>query len=210
MLAPLVSLWVPHAFVISFKLETNQNLLIDKSRDSLNKYNHKVRKFICLYWKNNWMFFNILFFLFIKFSCANITVGYCQYTFDTQASCRLCYTKHIIWGTSDTRASIKWIRNWGVNCGWCCKFHMLKIYNSVFKIFKLIMKTKPLHLFLNRYANTMNIWKIIINDKHVNDQIFTSSIVALQCHIFVEYWILVSIENIKIIVFNFIKEWYWW
>lgn len=42
MLAPLASLWVPHAFVVSFKLETDENLLIVKARDSLNKYKHKV------------------------------------------------------------------------------------------------------------------------------------------------------------------------
>lgn len=44
MLAPLASLWVPHAFVVSFKLETDENLLIVKARDSLNKYKHKVRQ----------------------------------------------------------------------------------------------------------------------------------------------------------------------
>lgn len=42
MLAPLVSLWVPHAFVVSFKLETDESILIAKARDSLNKYKHKV------------------------------------------------------------------------------------------------------------------------------------------------------------------------
>lgn len=42
MLAPLASLWVPHAYVVSFKLETDENLLIVKARDSLNKYKHKV------------------------------------------------------------------------------------------------------------------------------------------------------------------------
>ncbi|XP_018802595.1 PREDICTED: phosphopantothenate--cysteine ligase [Bactrocera latifrons] len=42
MLAPLASLWVPHAFVVSFKLETDENLLITKARDSLFKYNHKM------------------------------------------------------------------------------------------------------------------------------------------------------------------------
>ncbi|KAJ6650058.1 Phosphopantothenate--cysteine ligase [Pseudolycoriella hygida] len=41
-LAPLVSLWVPNAFVVSFKLETDENLLIAKSRESLNKYKHKL------------------------------------------------------------------------------------------------------------------------------------------------------------------------
>ncbi|XP_059217850.1 phosphopantothenate--cysteine ligase [Stomoxys calcitrans] len=42
MLAPLVSLWVPQAFVVSFKLETDENLLITKARDSLSKYKHKL------------------------------------------------------------------------------------------------------------------------------------------------------------------------
>lgn len=42
MMAPLVALWVPDAYVVSFKLETDENLLIAKSRDSLSKYNHKL------------------------------------------------------------------------------------------------------------------------------------------------------------------------
>ncbi|XP_017849452.1 phosphopantothenate--cysteine ligase [Drosophila busckii] len=42
MLAPLASLWVPLAYVVSFKLETDENLLIVKARDSLNKYKHKL------------------------------------------------------------------------------------------------------------------------------------------------------------------------
>jgi phosphopantothenate---cysteine ligase (ATP) len=41
-LKPLVSSWVPHAFVVSFKLETDDSLLIAKSRESLMKYNHKL------------------------------------------------------------------------------------------------------------------------------------------------------------------------
>ncbi|EZA48286.1 phosphopantothenate--cysteine ligase isoform X2 [Ooceraea biroi] len=41
-LAPLVSLWVPKAFVISFKLETDENLLISKARTALNKYHHNL------------------------------------------------------------------------------------------------------------------------------------------------------------------------
>ncbi|XP_006617469.1 phosphopantothenate--cysteine ligase [Apis dorsata] len=41
-LAPLVSLWVPEAFVVSFKLETEDNLLIPKARDALNKYKHNL------------------------------------------------------------------------------------------------------------------------------------------------------------------------
>ncbi|CAK9830465.1 Uncharacterized protein C4B3.18 [Anthophora retusa] len=41
-LAPLVSLWVPEAFVVSFKLETDENLLISKARGALNKYKHNL------------------------------------------------------------------------------------------------------------------------------------------------------------------------
>ncbi|KAL1140165.1 hypothetical protein AAG570_000097 [Ranatra chinensis] len=42
-LQPLVSMWVPKAFVVSFKLETDEKLLVDKARGALKKYNHKVR-----------------------------------------------------------------------------------------------------------------------------------------------------------------------
>lgn len=42
MLAPLVNLWVPLAYVVSFKLETDENLLIAKARESLSKYKHKL------------------------------------------------------------------------------------------------------------------------------------------------------------------------
>ncbi|XP_078037964.1 phosphopantothenoylcysteine synthetase [Augochlora pura] len=41
-LAPLVNLWVPEAYVVSFKLETDENLLIVKARDALNKYKHNL------------------------------------------------------------------------------------------------------------------------------------------------------------------------
>lgn len=41
-LKPLVSSWVPQAYVVSFKLETDEGLLIAKSRESLVKYNHKL------------------------------------------------------------------------------------------------------------------------------------------------------------------------
>ncbi|EFN88124.1 phosphopantothenate--cysteine ligase [Harpegnathos saltator] len=41
-LAPLVSLWVPQAFVVSFKLETDETLLITKARKALNKYHHNL------------------------------------------------------------------------------------------------------------------------------------------------------------------------
>lgn len=42
MLEPLVSLWVPRAFVISFKLETKEDILISKARGALIKYKHRV------------------------------------------------------------------------------------------------------------------------------------------------------------------------
>ncbi|XP_018334671.1 phosphopantothenate--cysteine ligase [Agrilus planipennis] len=42
LLAPLVNLWIPQAFVVSFKLETDENLLITKCRDALKKYKHKL------------------------------------------------------------------------------------------------------------------------------------------------------------------------
>lgn len=42
MLAPLVNLWVPTAYVVSFKLETDENLLIPKARSALEKYKHKM------------------------------------------------------------------------------------------------------------------------------------------------------------------------
>nr|XP_056721229.1 phosphopantothenate--cysteine ligase [Euleptes europaea] len=42
MLSPLVKEWAPEAFVISFKLETNPSILVDKSRQALEKYRHQV------------------------------------------------------------------------------------------------------------------------------------------------------------------------
>lgn len=42
MLKPLVNIWVPNAYVVSFKLETDTELLIKKSREALLKYNHKL------------------------------------------------------------------------------------------------------------------------------------------------------------------------
>nr|XP_009668309.1 PREDICTED: phosphopantothenate--cysteine ligase [Struthio camelus australis] len=42
MLSPLVKEWAPEAFVISFKLETDPSILIEKSRKALEKYRHQV------------------------------------------------------------------------------------------------------------------------------------------------------------------------
>ncbi|NWH42117.1 PPCS ligase, partial [Chloropsis hardwickii] len=42
MLSPLVRDWAPEAYVISFKLETDPQILLDKSRQALEKYRHQV------------------------------------------------------------------------------------------------------------------------------------------------------------------------
>ncbi|XP_070615085.1 phosphopantothenate--cysteine ligase isoform X3 [Erythrolamprus reginae] len=42
MLSPLVKEWAPQGFVISFKLETDPSILVEKSREALAKYNHQV------------------------------------------------------------------------------------------------------------------------------------------------------------------------
>lgn len=41
-LKPLVSSWVPQAFIVSFKLETDEKVLIKKAREALKKYNHHL------------------------------------------------------------------------------------------------------------------------------------------------------------------------
>lgn len=42
MLRPLVRKWVPEAFVVSFKLETDANVLIEKARGALRNYGHEM------------------------------------------------------------------------------------------------------------------------------------------------------------------------
>ncbi|XP_044728312.1 phosphopantothenate--cysteine ligase [Chrysoperla carnea] len=42
MLSSVVNIWVPQAYVVSFKLETDENLLISKARQALVKYKHKL------------------------------------------------------------------------------------------------------------------------------------------------------------------------
>ena len=42
MLAPLVSAWAPKAYVASFKLETDPNMLIPKAKGALEKYSHQL------------------------------------------------------------------------------------------------------------------------------------------------------------------------
>lgn len=39
-LKPLVCLWVPNAFVVSFKLETDENILVEKALRALDNYKH--------------------------------------------------------------------------------------------------------------------------------------------------------------------------
>lgn len=42
MLEPLVKEWVPNAFIVSFKLETDRDILISKSLQALDKYQHQI------------------------------------------------------------------------------------------------------------------------------------------------------------------------
>jgi len=42
MLAPLVKDWVPEAFIVSFKLETDPSILIKKARKALETYHHQL------------------------------------------------------------------------------------------------------------------------------------------------------------------------
>lgn len=43
-LKAITHIWAPKAFIISFKLETDNSILEKKSRDALAKYKHQVRK----------------------------------------------------------------------------------------------------------------------------------------------------------------------
>ena len=43
LLQPLVKEWSPRAFVVSFKLETDVNIISKKARESLSKNSHQVR-----------------------------------------------------------------------------------------------------------------------------------------------------------------------
>lgn len=42
MLTPLVNNWAPSAFVVSFKLETDESILIQKAKKALATYKHKI------------------------------------------------------------------------------------------------------------------------------------------------------------------------
>ncbi|XP_003431032.1 phosphopantothenate--cysteine ligase isoform X6 [Ornithorhynchus anatinus] len=42
MLSPLIKDWAPGAFVISFKLETDPTIVIDRARKALETYSHQV------------------------------------------------------------------------------------------------------------------------------------------------------------------------
>ncbi|KAK7077216.1 hypothetical protein SK128_020666 [Halocaridina rubra] len=42
MLSPLVSIWGPELFVVSFKLETDEKKLIEKATGALQKYKHNL------------------------------------------------------------------------------------------------------------------------------------------------------------------------
>jgi phosphopantothenate---cysteine ligase (ATP) len=39
---PLVKEWAPNAYTVSFKLETDSNLLVSKSKAALERYGHQI------------------------------------------------------------------------------------------------------------------------------------------------------------------------
>jgi len=41
-LKPMVTNWVPKGFIVSFKLETDPSLLVNKSRHALTRYGHQI------------------------------------------------------------------------------------------------------------------------------------------------------------------------
>ncbi|KAF0450497.1 DFP-domain-containing protein [Gigaspora margarita] len=41
-LKPMVTIWVPRGFIVSFKLETDPALLVDKLRHALTRYGHQI------------------------------------------------------------------------------------------------------------------------------------------------------------------------
>lgn len=84
-LKPLVSLWVPKAFVISFKLETDETLLIPKARGALENYNHNVSDDKLL--KIIYCLVTLFFFLSIPIVLMKfILVGHCKYVTHTKAT----------------------------------------------------------------------------------------------------------------------------
>jgi len=42
MVYPLVKEWAPRAYVVTFKLETDQSILISKAQGALKKYGHQL------------------------------------------------------------------------------------------------------------------------------------------------------------------------
>lgn len=42
MLSPLVKDWAPKAFIVSFKLETDPDIIISRARNALEVYQHQV------------------------------------------------------------------------------------------------------------------------------------------------------------------------
>lgn len=42
-LQAITHVWAPNAYIVSFKLETDNTILEQKSKSALSKYNHQVR-----------------------------------------------------------------------------------------------------------------------------------------------------------------------
>lgn len=43
MLRPLANIWSPAAYIVSFKLETDEGILLPKARQALETYQHDVK-----------------------------------------------------------------------------------------------------------------------------------------------------------------------
>jgi phosphopantothenate---cysteine ligase (ATP) len=52
MLGPLVTIWAPNAFIVSFKLETDNQILEHKAKEALKKYHHHVINYIFYHLKH--------------------------------------------------------------------------------------------------------------------------------------------------------------
>ena len=76
LLRPLVKDWSPQAFVVSFKLETDVNIISKKARESLNKNSHQVKYFLHDFsgllheYDSHWKFVDFSYTRFYKSYCA--------------------------------------------------------------------------------------------------------------------------------------------
>lgn len=188
-LAPLVSLWVPNAFVVSFKLETDENLLITKSRDSLNKYKHKVMTVP-------------IFYLCFQSSMQSIFLGPSIFQL-VIANILQTRKNRVIFVTPTTSYEVVLTREQALSGLEIEEPIVADVVSGIDRnIFDFERKQNFnffFCVFRKRFANTMNSFQML----NINDPIFSVPLVilpfnvVLRCHIFVEFWIQAWAENIK-------------